>query len=96
MGKAQEAKTKTQPSLRRWSIPRVLTHSPFPLNFTLERLCHFFAVVSDSNVLQSKASRPDQFGEEHIEILTKFAAGRFETEATDNVQVGFLRWRSPF
>ncbi len=32
----------------------------------------------------------DQFGEEHIEILSKFAAGQFETDATDNVQVGFL------
>jgi hypothetical protein len=32
----------------------------------------------------------DQFAEEHIEILSKFAAGQFETDSTENVQVGFL------
>lgn len=31
-----------------------------------------------------------QFGEEHLEILTKFAAGQSETESAEEVQVGFL------
>ena len=32
----------------------------------------------------------DKFGEEHIEILSKHAAGRFQTASEENVSVGFL------
>ena len=32
----------------------------------------------------------EQFGDEHIEILSKHAAGQFETGSAENVHVGFL------
>lgn len=32
----------------------------------------------------------DKFGDEHIEILSKHAAGRFQTSSEENVSVGFL------
>lgn len=32
----------------------------------------------------------DRFGDEHIEILSKHAAGRFQTSSEENVSVGFL------
>ncbi|MCA9140097.1 MAG: hypothetical protein KDB00_25165 [Planctomycetales bacterium] len=32
----------------------------------------------------------DRFGQEHFDILTNHAAGKFQTSSTDNVSVGFL------